>query len=175
MPIPVTSMSNINISTYDVYQVLCTLDPNKAPGTNSIGPAILRNYVGSLTNPVHYLLTLSLRSQFIPLEWQTHSIIPVFKSGDKSSVTNYRPISLLCIISKVLEKLVYQQVFEFIYASLSCHQFGFIPGHSYLQQLLLHMHKLFSASSNHQDTYVIYLDYCKAFDSVPHNELLLKL
>ena len=65
----------------------------------------------------------------------THSVILVFKSGVKSSVTNYRPISLLCTISKVLEKLVYQQVFEFIYPSLSCHQFGFIPGRSCLQPL----------------------------------------
>ena len=142
MPIPVTSMSNINISTSDAYQALCTLDPNKAPGTNSISPAIFRSCAGSLTNLVHYLLTLSLRSQFIPLDWRTHSIIPVFKSGDKSSVTNYRPISLLCIISKALEKLVYQQVFKFIYPSLSCHQFGFIPGCSCLQHLLLYMHEL---------------------------------
>ena len=75
---------------------------------------------------------------------------------------------------KVLEKLVNQQVFEFIYPSLSCHQFGFIPGRSCLQQLLLYMHELVSANNN-QDADVIYLGYHKAFDSVPHNELLLKL
>ena len=120
---------------------------------------IFKSCAGCLTNPVHHLLSLSLRSQKIPLQWHTHTVIPVFKSGDKSSVINYRPISLLCIISKVLEKLVYPQVFKFLYPSLSCHQFGFIPGYSYLQQLLLYTHELIIASNNHCDTDAVYLDY----------------
>ena len=136
----------------------------------TISPVIFRSHAGSRTNPVHHLFSLSLNSQKISLEWRIHTVIPVFiKPGDKCSVTNYRPISLLCIISKVLQKLVYQQVFEFLYPSLSCHQFGFIPGCLCLQQLLLYAHELIRAISNHCDTDVVYLD------SVPHNELLLKL
>ena len=92
-----------------MFQVLCTLDPPR-PLELTISPVIFRSCAGSFTNLVYHLLSLSLRSQKIPLEWRTHTVIPVFKSGDKSSVTNYRPISLLCIISIVLEKLVYQQV-----------------------------------------------------------------
>ena len=98
--------------------------------------------------------------------------MPVFKSGDKSLVNNYRPISLLCIISKVLEKIIFKNLFDFLYNRLSVYQFGFVPGHSCLQQLLSCTHDLYLAKSLHCDADVIYLDYRKAFDSVVHNELL---
>ena len=75
----------------------------------------------------------------------------------------------------VLEKIVYQHLFDFTYNQLSAHQFGFIPGRSCLQQLLLFMNALHHAKSTHCDADVIYLDYRKAFDSVVHNKLLYKL
>ena len=169
------TLSNIDISPMDVFQALNSLDPNKAPGIDSINPAFLKYCANSLTIPIHHLLTLSLRSKFLLQEWRTHRIVPVFKSGDRTSDTNYRPISLLCIISKVLEKIIYQHLFDFIYNQLSAHQFGFIPGHSCLQQLLLFTNALHHAKSTHCDADVIYLDYKKAFDSVVHNKLLYKL
>jgi len=95
--------------------------------------------------------------------------VPVFKSWDHTSVTNYRPFSLLCIISKVLEKIIFQHLFDFIYKKLSAHQFGFIPGHSCLQQLLLlFTYELHPAKFAHCDADVIYLDFKKAFDSAVH-------
>ena len=97
------------------------------------------------------------------------------KSGDKCLINNYRPISLLCIISKVLEKIVHQRLFNFLFNCLSSSQFGFIPGRSCLQQLLIFSHELYHAKSSHFDIDVIYLDYKKAFDSVVHNRLLYKL
>ena len=101
--------------------------------------------------------------------------MPVFKSGDKSLVNNYRPISLLCIISKVHEKIIFKNLFDFLYNRLSVYQFGFVPGRSCLQQLLSFTHELYLAKCLHCDADVIYLDYRKAFDSVVHNELLYKL
>ena len=108
---PETSLSNVDISISDVFQALCTLDINKAPGIDSVSPMILKYCAAPVANPIHYLLSLSLRSQSLPQEWRTHSITPIFKSGDKSS--------LLCIIFKVLEKLVFQQVFNFLQPSSS--------------------------------------------------------
>ena len=107
--------------------MLSSLDPSKASGIDSISPALLKNCAGPLTIPVHYLLTLSLGSHSLPLEWRTHCIVPVFKSGDSCLVNNYRSISLLSIISKVLEKVVYQNLFDFLHSRLSVYQFGFIP------------------------------------------------
>ena len=107
-----------------MIDALNNLNPNKARGIDNIAPVILKNCAFTLALPIHHLFTTSLRSGNIPSEWKTHKIIPVFKSGDKTSVANYRPISLLCVISKVLERLVYDKVIGTIAPSITLHQFG---------------------------------------------------
>ena len=125
-----------------------------------------------LYRPLHYLFNLLLRKHVIPLEWCTHTVIPIFKSGDRGSVTNYRPISLLCNTSKILEKLIYDKIIDHLNKFISPAQFGFLKNRSVIQQLLILFNQVIN--TNHQ-TDIIYLDFCKAFDSVPHNQLLLKL
>ena len=88
---------------------------------------------------------------------------------------NYRPISLLCTISKVLEKIIYDKSISFVSQSISPLQFGFRPKHSTLQQLLLFVNSICESFSSMSQTDVIYLDFKKAFDSVAQNELLVKL
>ena len=126
----------------------------------------------ALYQPIHHLFTLSLLQHYIPVEWRAHCITPIHKSGDRSLVKNYRPISLLCTISKVLEKVIFNAVAEFATQFITSSQFGFLRQHSSLQQLLVFLHNILSSSS-HSD--VVYLDFKKAFDSVSHNELLVKL
>ena len=115
---------------------------------------------------------LSLNSYSIPGDWKQHTITPVYKSGDKSTLKNYRPISLLCSISKLLESLIYNKIIKFMRKSISCHQFGFQKHKCTLEKLLLYFNDL-CISKNPIDT--IYLDFTKAFNSVSHYELLLKL
>ena len=115
---------------------------------------------------------MSLEHSTIPKEWKTHIITPVYKSGDKTSVKNYRPISLLCNTAKVFERIIYNKIINFISNFISPHQYGALKGRSPLQQLLLFLDEV--VSSNLQ-TDVIYLDIRKAFDTVPHTKLLLKL
>ena len=116
--------------------------------------------------------TCSLTNHEIPAEWKIHSIVPVYKAGDKTLASNYHPISLLCIISKVLEWLIYNQVFKRISRNISVRQFGFQESKSTLQQLLIYCHDLVSSPD---EVDAIYLDFRKAFNCVPHNELLVKL
>jgi len=89
-------------------------------------------------------------------------------------VKNYRPISLLCITSKILERSVYDEIISFVSSHISSRQFGFRQNYSTLQQLLFlnSIHESFGSTTQ---TDVIYLDFKKAFDSVAHNQLLLKL
>ena len=94
------------------------------------------------------------------------------KSGDKTLVTNYCPISLLCIISKVLERLIYDKIIDLVACSLTLLQFGFQRGSSTLQQLLVYFHQLIISK---EEIDAIYIDFHKAFHSVLHNELLIKL
>ena len=92
------------------------------------------------------------------------------------SVKNYRPIFLLCIISKVFEKIVFDKIYDHIASFIICsEQYGFMRKRSTIQQLLIHLHSLTdSVSSGHQSD-VVYLDIKKAFDSVSHSILLTKL
>jgi len=86
----------------DVYKALVSLDPNKSPGNDLIGPNILKCGALSLYCPVHHLFTLCLSQHSIPMEWKIHKIIPVFKASNKSLVKSYRPISLLSTVFQVL-------------------------------------------------------------------------
>ena len=107
-------------------------------GCDGIGSKLLKHCSLALYIPLHHLYSLSISKHIIPLEWKHHSITPVYKSGDKSQVINYRPISLLCIISKVLERLVYDKLSAFIMKHNIIHdsQFGFLQHRSAVQQLL---------------------------------------
>ncbi len=165
----------ITITDLDVYAALSRLDPTKACGIDGIGPKVLRSCALALYPVIHHLFSSCLWFCDIPSEWKLHCIVPIHKSGDKSLVSNYRPISLLCSISKVLEWLVYDQVFKFINRKVSLYQFGFLRNHSCLQQLLLFVGIVSDSFSDNSQTDTIYLDFKKAFDKVPHLELLSKL
>ena len=174
-PSATSTVSDISISEMDVYKALSSLNTTKAMGPDRIGPKVLKHCASALYSPLHHLFLLCLSQHNLPSEWREHLIIPVFKSGDKSSVKNYRPISLLCTTSKILEKLIYDKLIGFISSSISSSQFGFRPKHSSTQQLLSFLHSLHNPLTTCSQADVIYLDFKKAFESVPHNELLVKL
>ena len=110
-----------SFSESDVWHVVCSLNPDTAKGPEEISTRLLKECVILLTLPFTKLFNCCLSSAFQPTEWKTHTITPVFKSGNRSSVTNYRPISLLCVTSQVLEKLAYQNIIEFLHPQLSPH------------------------------------------------------
>ena len=111
LPMPNSRLSNISFSDLDVYSALTTLDPSKAMGIDGIGPRILNHCALALYQPIHHLFSLSLSQHYLPEEWHVHRITPIYKSGDKSSV---RPISLLCTLSKVLERIIYNAIIDFV-------------------------------------------------------------
>ena len=139
------SLSDIHVTYHDVLDALSVLDTTKAMGPDDISPGVLKNCAATLCIPIHHLFSLSLSKPYILLDWKVHCIIPIYKSGDKQLISNYRPISLLCIISKVLEKLIYKKIITHILPQLSPCQFGFLPQRSCLQQLLLLCNTLYKA------------------------------
>ncbi len=169
------SLNFIEITKQEVFSALSSLNPSKASGMDSIGPKILKTCSLGLHEVLHHLFSLSLITCSIPPEWKIHCIVPVFKSGDKCSVSNYRPISLLSSVSKVLERLVYDKLFSFLSNRISKAQFGFLKSHSCVQQLLCFLCNISSALDARSQVDVIYLDFKKAFDKVSHGGLLFKL
>ena len=123
--------------------------------------------------PIQYLFNQCVINSCIPAEWKIHKITPIHKAGDKSSVKNYRPISLLCCISKVLERIIYDNIINRISSKvISVHRFGFLRGRSTTQQLLMFQHCIINSLVDKCQTDVIYLDIQKAFDTISHNILL---
>ena len=168
-------IGDITMSATDVYEALVALNPSKSMGYDGIGPHLLKFCALPLHEPLHHLFLLSLSQHYLPQDWRVHLINPIHKSGNKASIKNYRPISLLSSISKVLEKIVYQNIIEFVNTCVSPCQFGFLPNRSTLQQLILFFECRFEKLCYARQVDVIYLDFKKAFDSIVHNILLHKL
>ena len=81
-PSPASSISVIGISELDVFDALSSLDSSKAMGMDGIGPKVLKQCALALYKPIHHLFLLSLSQHYLPTDWRTHLIIPVFKSGN---------------------------------------------------------------------------------------------
>ena len=165
----------LQVELHAVFNLLASLDPTKAFGIDGICPRLLRHCATALCEPLYYLFSLSLTNAVIPSEWKIHCITPIHKSGSKGDVSNYRPISLLCCVSKVLERIVYNQIFQAVSPFISPRQFGFLPNHSTLQQLLIFIDGIVNNMDSKTQTDTIYFDLRKAFDTVPHPSLLNKL
>ena len=169
---PVNSLASISFTTEEVFDALTKLNVNKAGSIDNIPPIVLKNCAHALYRPIHHLFMTSINNGTMPAEWKIHKIIPVYKSGGKTSTSNYRPISLLCIISKLLERLIYNKIINTVSNSIIPHQYGFQRESSTLQQLIVYFHQLITSK---EEIDVIYIDFRKTFDSVPHNDLLVKL
>ena len=113
----------------------------------------------------------------IPDDWKTAEVRPIFKKGAKTSPDNYRPVSLTSVVCKVFEKLVRDALYDHMVKSnlLSPDQFGFCPGRSCVTQLLVTINDWMFSLDNKIPVDAAYLDFSKAFDSVPHQRLLHKL
>ena len=123
----------------------------------------------------YYLLSFSITSCSLPQEWKTDKICPNFKGDDTSCASNYRPISLLCILSKVLESIVYQNIIHFLWPLISTRQHGFLLGKFCLTQLLHFYSENLKLLDNGSPTDVVFVEFWKVFDTVPHSGLLFKL
>ena len=123
------------------------------------------------------LFNASINYGCIPLDWKQSYIIPIPKNGLKSSPTNYRPISLLSIASKLLEKHIYMLICDNLdsYYPLNPNQWGFCPGKSTTHALLHATNDWFSLLDAGTDVAAVFFDISKAFDTVPQTRLIQKL
>ena len=132
-PMPTHVLQDIEISHAEVFAILSSLDITKSAGLDDINPKILNFCAQSLLQPVCHLFNVSISTSKLPIQWRSHRITPIHKSGDKSLISNYRPISLLCVLSKVLEKVMYNRIITYLENSFTAQQFGFLPRKSALQ------------------------------------------
>ena len=121
----------------------------------------------------------SLKHATLPQDWLLANITPVFKKGNRSSPANYRPISLTSVLCKVMEHVIFHHIMSFftslntVKSSTTIH--GFRPNHSCQTQLVNFIDEIQRSMNSQQQTDLLFIDFSKAFDTVPHKRLLNKL
>ena len=118
-----------------------------------------------------------MSSGVFPCQWKFANVIPLFKKDDRQSKLDYLPVSLLCSLSKILEKIVFIRLYNFLLeiGCLNLLQSGFHPGDSTVNQLIYLVHQIYQAVEDGKEVRMVFLDISKAFDKVWHKGLLYKL
>ena len=170
-------LDNIEISSNDIESIISTLNVNKAVGPDLISHKLLMNIKSSVARPLSKLFNKSLQERTFPYKWKESIVNPLFKKGDRSLVSNYRPISLLSCVGKLMERCVYKHVYNYLYFNrlLYDKQFGFLKGYSTVHQLLEIYHQVVSSLDSRQNLCMVFCDISKAFDRVWHRGLVFKL
>lgn len=161
----------------ELLTLINKLKDRKSPGVDNIGPKLIKKSAAVIAEPLVYLYNLSFSSGSVPDKLKIAKVIPVFKKGDPSSPGNYRPISLLSIFDKLLEKLMYSRLYKHLQTNnvLYKYQFGFRAKHSTSLALIEVIDNIYEQLDNGSTVCGIYLDLQKAFDSVSHDILLKKM
>ena len=192
----VTRLSSNNVNTYlklpdsnspsfyfthipveNVLMTLRYLKVSKSTGTDKIPAKMLRIAADVIAPSLTFIFNLSLSTGEFVDDWKNARVTPIHKDGSKLVMGNYRPISVLPIISKICEQEIFQQLYKYMNESnlISKFQSGFRPGYSTLSALIQMCDDSFNKMDNGELTGVVFLDIQKAFDSTDHNILLKKL
>ena len=154
---------------------LSELDTSKASGPDKIPARLLKKCSEQIAPSLCSLFNHSLNIGQIPRDWKSTDVTPTHKKDSKEDAKNYRPISLLPIVSKVLERCVGNRFYDHLKDLISALQHGFLPNRSCVTQLLSVLHTAGQSLDNNIESDMIYLDFAKAFDTVDHSALLAKL
>ena len=177
MPNPVNNSIYLRpVDGGEVYNIINDLK-NKATLDTKVSPLKVANTNFKFTDSLAKVISSSFNDGIFPQQLKTARVIPVFKSGSKHDVANYRPISLLDTFSKIYEKLMHVRVVEFMEQNKSLHdmQYGFRSGRSCEHALLTAQNCILNSLNKKQISLLLLIDFSKAFDMVEHDVLLKKL
>lgn len=165
----------LQFNTDDVLHALLNVNVNMSCGPDKIHPLVLKECACVLVQPLTYLFNVSLANGVFPSIWKSSFIKPIFKSGRRTDIENYRGISILSAIPKLFESMVKDRIFFLIKNSISVNQHGFYPGRSTVTNLVLFTNFLTLALIGGDSVEVVFTDFSKAFDKIDHVLLVKKL
>ena len=161
----------------DVFKHLKKLSRNKATGYDDLPPGLLKDSAQYISRPLTHVINSSLTTSVIPEDFKIGIITPIYKSGVKSDLDNYRPVTVLPVCSKILEKCIHSQVSKFLEEKniLSETQFGFRKQRNTELAATLFLDEVRENMNRGEMTGVIFVDLSKAFDSLGHAQILKNL
>ena len=152
-------------------------DPSKSPGPDGMHSSVLKELAEELAEPLAMIFTKSIEESKLPDTWKEANVTPLFKKGNRSKPSNYRPVSLTSVLCKVMESIIRDKIMEHTEQNklLSSCQHGFVPKRSCATNLLHALEKWTTALDTGRPVDAVYLDFAKAFDSVPHQRMIAKI
>ena len=164
------------VTMIEVRQTILSLK-NSSAGWDDLPALVAKQSIDSYIEPLTCLINRSFSDGIFPNELKLARVVPIFKSGDSTVLSNYRPISIVSFFAKVFEKLLYKYLLNFLDDNniLYNYQFGFREKHSTQQAILALVEKITDAWETGDIIIGVFLDLKKAFDTVPHDILLKKL
>ena len=160
-----------------VYSLLRSIDEKKSVGLDKIPNKLLKIAANVVAPSLTAIFTASVCTGIFPQEWKASRVSPVYKSGIRNNPSNYRPISVISVVAKTFEKIVYGQLYEYLnsYHLLNPCQSGFRSLHSTLTALLEATNSWSVNIDNGLVNGVVFIDLKKAFDTIDHKIMLRKL
>jgi hypothetical protein len=167
----------LDIDRHTVQCSLEKLDVCKSPGVDSIHPKVLKHCAKAISVPLARIFQLSILQCQIPEIWRKSNVTPIFKKGSKVMASNYRPVSLTSLPGRIFERLIRDHIMKHCISRgiISKSQHGFVFKKACITNLLESLDLMTEAMHEGYATDVIFTDFAKAFDKVPHRRLLLKL
>ena len=165
-----------NTTDIEVMNIINALK-HTSPGYDDISSKVVKSSVQYILRPLVHIFNLSLSQGIVPKELKIARVTPVYKSGDKANISNYRPISVLPCFSKILERLMHNRLMQFIKKHQILHenQYGFRENHSTNLALSYLIDKIVMEYEKGNSVLGIFIDFSKAFDTINHAILLKKL
>lgn len=175
-PPPIFSMYLAPTCNAEVEKVLLSLTSD-TPGHDDIPPKLLKLSSNLISSPLTHIINLTLKTGAFPDQLKKAKVIPLFKSGDRSDVNNYRPVSILPAFNKVFEKIISFRLINYLESNnlLAAQQHGFRAHHSTDSAILQFVNKVYASLEEKLCVVGVFLDLSKAFDSLDHKILLYKL
>ena len=170
-------LPTITFSAEDVGKIIWSLNPNKAHGHDNLSICMLKLCGDAICEPLLLIFNQALLSGSFPCDWKKANIVRLHKKGDKQTLKNYRPVSLLPICGKIFERLIFNEMFRFFLDNklISTNQSGYKPGDSCINQLLSITRKIYKSFDDGLEVRSVFLDISKAFDKVWHEGVIFKL